>query len=254
MVYILTLAFHLCLTQENIGNHTMIESNIAHYHLVLENNIWSTKSMIYRINMPYISHIHLNPAFSFIVLQEHCIYIMGEEDNLVLGCKCLNYRFHYISVLPGLCFWYSFGNLTLVFWLFRDLQCLRNSHSSRSSRIQLHLTVDQKRWVHCQLLLRSRHRPLTKYKCSEWIGEPVFRYMCHKLWHIDIFFFYTNIFTFRDWSEIINGTFMCICSSQQNKYNSRFGGTCLLSISRECEAREIISWVHRLYEFETNLP
>lgn len=37
VVYILTL--------ENIGNHTVIESNRAHYHLVLENNIWSTKSM-----------------------------------------------------------------------------------------------------------------------------------------------------------------------------------------------------------------
>lgn len=47
----------------------------------------------------------------------------------------------------------SFGNLTLVFWLFRDLQCLRSSHSRRT---QLHLTVGQKR---VPLALKTRTTP-----------------------------------------------------------------------------------------------
>lgn len=38
----------------------------------------------------------------------------------------------------------SSGNLALVFWPFRDLQCLRSSSSS-SSNIKLHLIVDQRR-------------------------------------------------------------------------------------------------------------
>lgn len=69
VVYILTLAFHLHLTQENIGNHTVIESNRAHYHLVLENNIWSTKSVmitVYRITCHTFLRFTRSPAFSLL--------------------------------------------------------------------------------------------------------------------------------------------------------------------------------------------